>query len=135
MSQSLDQDEVAAAAPNIGPRRLAVDPRRPVLLNDREVVLRVVAGHVDIFAMETSGTRHHLFRGGVDEIVLDLHTACERSPSRLRIAAIAGRALGWDAQRTDEEIESVVEQLSSRNQMRFERMRETSTSAVSTTSS
>jgi hypothetical protein len=92
MSNSLDKDEFSAAAPiaSLGRRRLAVDPRRPILLNDRDEVLRVITGHVDIFAMETSGTRHHLFRVEAGEIVLDLHTACEQSPGRLHIVAIGG---------------------------------------------
>ena len=92
MSNSLDKDEFSAAAPIASPgrRRLAVDPRRPILLNDRDEVLRVITGHVDVFAMETSGTRHHLFRVEAGEIVLDLHTACEQSPGRLHIVAIGG---------------------------------------------
>jgi len=43
MSNSLDKDEFSAAAPiasRVG--ALAVDPRRPVLLNDRDEVLRVI---------------------------------------------------------------------------------------------
>jgi glycerol-3-phosphate dehydrogenase len=47
-----------------------------------------------------------------------------------RIATVAGRALGWDARRTEEEIDSVVEQLSDRNQMRLERSSETSTPRI-----
>ena len=92
MSNSLDHDEFSAAAPiaSLGRRRLAADPRRPILLNDRDEVLRVITGHVDIFAMEASGTRHHLFRVEAGEIVLDLHTACEQSPGRLHIVAIGG---------------------------------------------
>jgi glycerol-3-phosphate dehydrogenase len=47
-----------------------------------------------------------------------------------RVATVAGRALGWDAQRTGAEIDGVVEQLSNRNQMRFERVPEASTTEV-----
>jgi glycerol-3-phosphate dehydrogenase len=47
-----------------------------------------------------------------------------------RIAGIAGPALGWDAQRTRDEIDGVVEQLSERNQMRFQRMPEASASEL-----
>jgi hypothetical protein len=50
MSNSLDQDEFSAAAPiaRLARRRLAADPRRPILLNDRDEMLRVITGHVDI---------------------------------------------------------------------------------------
>ncbi|WP_456710039.1 NHLP bacteriocin export ABC transporter permease/ATPase subunit [Bradyrhizobium sp. USDA 4452] len=69
---------------------MAIDPRHPILLNERDEVLEVRAGHVDIFAVEKDGVRHHLLRCEIGEIILDLHTACERSAIELRIVAIGG---------------------------------------------
>jgi NHLM bacteriocin system ABC transporter ATP-binding protein len=74
-------------------QRVSLDPRHPVLLNDRNFVLEVVAGYVDVFAVEagtTNGMRHHLFRLEPGEIILDLHTACETSRTGLQIVAIGG---------------------------------------------
>jgi NHLM bacteriocin system ABC transporter ATP-binding protein len=92
MSNSFARDEFDAAMPilGLGQRRLAIDPRRPLLLSDRAEVLQVVAGYVDIFAVEASGTRHYLFRVATGEIVLDLDTACEQFSGRLHIVAIGG---------------------------------------------
>ncbi|OKO71620.1 ABC transporter [Bradyrhizobium sp. NAS96.2] len=71
-------------------RRTAIDPRHPVLLNERDHALEVSAGHIDIFAVETDGVRHHLLRCEIGEVILDLHTACERSAIRLQIVAVGG---------------------------------------------
>jgi NHLM bacteriocin system ABC transporter ATP-binding protein len=92
MSNPLANDASSAVAPiaHRGPRSLAIDPRHPILLNDREEVLEVRAGHVDIFAVETGGARHHLFRVEPGELILDLHTACEKSSGRLRVFAVGG---------------------------------------------
>ncbi|WP_298362667.1 NHLP bacteriocin export ABC transporter permease/ATPase subunit [uncultured Bradyrhizobium sp.] len=92
MSDPLAKDEFATVRPIAAPgsRRVAIDPRHPILLDERDQVLEVSAGHVDIFAVETGGVRHHLFRCEVGEIILDLHAACERSASRLQIVAVGG---------------------------------------------
>lgn len=92
MSDPLAKDEYATGRPIAapGPHRVAIDPRRPILLDERDQVLEVSTGHVDIFAVEAGGVRHHLFRCEVGEIILDLHTACERSASRLQIVAVGG---------------------------------------------
>src|SRR5215467_16288793 len=95
MSDSLRNDNFPRAALPDGARgRMLLDPRHPLLLDDREQVLGVRAGHVDIFAIEREGAnemrRHFLFRVGVGEIILDLHTACAQSESRLQIVAVGG---------------------------------------------
>jgi NHLM bacteriocin system ABC transporter ATP-binding protein len=68
--------------------RTALDARRPMLLSDHEQVLQVAAGHVDLFAVQPTGTRQHLFRVETGESILDLHNACETSGSRLQIIAV-----------------------------------------------
>ncbi|WP_420970787.1 NHLP bacteriocin export ABC transporter permease/ATPase subunit [Bradyrhizobium sp. B120] len=86
------RNEVVTARPTAAPaaRRAAIDPRHPILLNERDQALEVSAGHVDIFAVETDGVRHHLLRCEIGEVLLDLHTACERSAIRLQIVAVGG---------------------------------------------
>jgi hypothetical protein len=68
--------------------RTALDARRPMLLGDHEHVLQVAAGHADLFAVQPTGTRQHLFRVEAGESILDLHNACETSGSRLQIVAV-----------------------------------------------
>lgn len=69
-------------------QRTTLDARRPMLLSDHEHVLQVAAGHVDLFAVQPTGTRQHLFRVENGECILDLHNACETSGSRLQIIAV-----------------------------------------------
>ncbi|MCC8956042.1 NHLP bacteriocin export ABC transporter permease/ATPase subunit [Bradyrhizobium sp. Pear77] len=92
MSNPVAKDEFSTERPiaSSGPRRVAIDPRHPILLNERDQVLEVSAGHVDIFAVETCGVRHHMFRCEVGEVILDLHTACERSAMQLKVVAVGG---------------------------------------------
>jgi NHLM bacteriocin system ABC transporter ATP-binding protein len=95
MSDSLPNDNSSAAAAPGGPRgRILLDPRHPLLLDDREQVLGVKAGHVDVFAVEKEGAnemrRHFLFRLEASEIILDLHTAAAQSGSPLQIVAVGG---------------------------------------------
>jgi hypothetical protein len=72
--------------------RVLLDPRHPRLLDDREQVLEVKAGHVDVFAVDAGSPhdrrRHHLFRIEAGEIILDLQTACRGK--RLQIVAVGG---------------------------------------------
>ena len=68
--------------------RTALDARHPMLLSDHEHVLQVAAGHVDLFAVQPTGTRQHLFRVETGEGILDLHNACETSGNRLQIIAV-----------------------------------------------
>jgi NHLM bacteriocin system ABC transporter ATP-binding protein len=92
MSNSLANDNAQQAAGP--PGRTLLDPRHPLLLDDREQVLVVRAGYVDIFAIEKDGAnemrRHFLFRLEVGEIILELHTASVQSGDRLQIVAIGG---------------------------------------------
>ncbi|BAL78501.1 NHLP bacteriocin export ABC transporter permease/ATPase subunit [Bradyrhizobium cosmicum] len=61
------------------PIELALDSRRPILLDHHGWVLEIVAGHVDIFAVDVGdggyGGRHHLFRVESGDIVPDLPSA------------------------------------------------------------
>ena len=72
--------------------RVLLDPRRPRLLDDRDNVLEVKAGHADIFVIDAlnpdDAHRRHLFRIETGEIVLDLQTAC--GGGRLQIVAVGG---------------------------------------------
>jgi hypothetical protein len=94
MSDSLPNDNSPQAVPGSPPGRMLLDPRHPLLLDDREQVLWVREGHVDIFAIEKESAnemrRHFLFRAGMGEIILDLHTACAQSGGRLHIVAVGG---------------------------------------------
>jgi NHLM bacteriocin system ABC transporter ATP-binding protein len=68
------------------------DPRRPRLLDDRDNVFEVKAGHVDIFVIDAlnpdDAHRRHLFRIETGDIALDLQTAC--GGGRLQIVAVGG---------------------------------------------
>jgi NHLM bacteriocin system ABC transporter ATP-binding protein len=71
-------------------QQILLDPRRPRLLDDREQVLMVKAGHVDVFVIAADMRRRHLFRVEAGEIILDLHTACASSAGALQIIAVGG---------------------------------------------
>jgi NHLM bacteriocin system ABC transporter ATP-binding protein len=91
MSDGLTSDAPPNDTASGGPsERMSLDPRHPRLLDDREQVLAVKAGHVDIFAVEGDMRRRHLFRVEAGEIILDLHTACANSGARLQIVAVGG---------------------------------------------
>jgi NHLM bacteriocin system ABC transporter ATP-binding protein len=70
--------------------RVLLDPRHPRLLDDRDRVLKVKAGHVDIFAVADDLRRRHLFRVEANDIILDLHTACANTRGGLQIVAVGG---------------------------------------------
>jgi NHLM bacteriocin system ABC transporter ATP-binding protein len=75
--------------------RLALDARKPVLLDHREHVLQITSGHVDIFAVCTSnsnagGARHHLFRVESGGILLDLVDAADVADFQTQIIAVGG---------------------------------------------
>jgi NHLM bacteriocin system ABC transporter ATP-binding protein len=85
-------DHDAAICP---PTRIALDGRHPKLLDHREHVLQVTSGHVDVFAVSsiggsTEGARHHLFRIGSGEILLDLPEALDSSGARIPVIAVGG---------------------------------------------
>src|SRR5271154_3237908 len=49
------------------PAPIALESRRPLAIDDAVLVLRVVRGHVDLFAVDqldgvSTGRRHHMFR-------------------------------------------------------------------------
>jgi len=79
--------EAAFRAPCVG---MPLDPRHPRLLDDREQVLAVKAGHVDIFAVVGDMRRRHLFRLEAGEIILDLQTACANGRDGFQIVAVGG---------------------------------------------
>ena len=75
--------------------RIVLDARHPRLLDHREHVLEVVAGHVDIFAVNpldgnSQGARHHLFRIEHGEVILDLQEAGDSAGRRPQIIAVGG---------------------------------------------
>jgi NHLM bacteriocin system ABC transporter ATP-binding protein len=72
------------------PQPILLDPRHPRLLDDREQVLAVKAGHVDVFAVASDMRRRHLFRVEAGEIILDLHTGCANSAGQFQIVAVGG---------------------------------------------
>jgi NHLM bacteriocin system ABC transporter ATP-binding protein len=86
-------DHEAAVCP---PTRIALDGRHPKLLDHREHVLQVTSGHVDVFAVSpigdsAEGARHHLFRIGSGEILLDLQEeALDSSDTPLPVIAVGG---------------------------------------------
>jgi NHLM bacteriocin system ABC transporter ATP-binding protein len=77
------------------PARLALDARRPRLLDHREHVLQVTAGHVDVFAARmpessTVGARHHLFRVETGGILLDLQNTAAVTGFGTQVIAVGG---------------------------------------------
>ncbi len=76
-----------------------LDGRRPILLDHHGHVLEVVAGHLDIFAVDVEdgeyGSRHHLFRLESGDVVPDL-PALETSAGH----AVRFIAVGTDGTRT-----------------------------------
>ena len=88
----MSRDEHARGQTQDGPRdRLSLDPRIPKLLDDRQHMLEVKAGYVDVFAVDASkaeGRRLHLFRVETGGVILDLHPADAASEAALRIVAV-----------------------------------------------
>lgn len=81
------------------PVDMALDGRRPVLLDHRGHVLEVIAGHLDIFAVDVDdgeyGSRHHLFRIESGDVIPDLQalaTSAARSVSFIAVGTDATRA-------------------------------------------
>jgi NHLM bacteriocin system ABC transporter ATP-binding protein len=73
------------------PVGIVLDARQPKLLDQREHVLQVTKGHVDVFAVSASaddapGARHYLFRVERGGVLLDL----DRAESPTRIIAVGG---------------------------------------------
>jgi ATP-binding cassette subfamily C protein len=72
-----------------GPVDMALDGRRPVLLDHHGHVLEVVAGHVDIFAVEVEdgeyGSRYHVFRIESGDVVPDLPVSAGRGISFIAV--------------------------------------------------
>ena len=83
---------VGSAEPPID---VTLDGRKPILLDHHGYVFEVVAGHLDIFAVDFDegeyGIRHHLFRIESGDIVADLP----------QIAGSAGRGASFIAVGTE----------------------------------
>jgi NHLM bacteriocin system ABC transporter ATP-binding protein len=98
MNESILQQTPAAAEQEPAacmPTRIVLDSRHPKLLDHREHVLQVVAGHVDLFAVSlvdgrTDGARHHLFRVESGEVILGLQETADRSGTRIQVIAVGG---------------------------------------------
>lgn len=77
------------------PGEMALDGRRPIVLDHHGHVFEIVAGHADIFAVEVrdgrSGSRHHLFRIERGDIIPDLPGFPARSPDGLRFIAVGAQ--------------------------------------------
>jgi NHLM bacteriocin system ABC transporter ATP-binding protein len=78
-------------------QRVALDSRRPLMLDDRRSVLRVTAGYVDLFAVPIvedgggAGARHHLVRIDSGEIVLGLPFTDAEEPTQIGVLAVGGQ--------------------------------------------
>jgi NHLM bacteriocin system ABC transporter ATP-binding protein len=86
----IDQEAAASL-----PARIAFDGRHPKLLDHRGYVLKVLAGHVDVFAVRifegsTEGARHHLFRIESGELLLDLQETVDGSGTGIHVIAVGG---------------------------------------------
>lgn len=93
MSDHLSEDEGSHGQDAGQYGQLFLDPRIPKLLNDREHVLDVKAGYVDVFAIDTVKAergRLHLFRVEPGGILLDLHRAGADCKTSLQIVAVGG---------------------------------------------
>lgn len=80
-------------------QRIALDSRRPLLLNHHGYVLQVAAGHVDLFAVpstETAGARRHLFRVETGELIVDLPEDSDQTTESIQVIAVG--SLGAEAQ-------------------------------------
>ena len=87
-STSWAQTHGAAAGedPAVRPlQRIVLDSRHPKLLDHRGLVLQVVSGHVDLFAVGLEGARRHLFRVETGGIVLNLP-----GTDRVQVIAVGG---------------------------------------------
>ncbi len=78
-----------------GPARIPLDSRRPHRLDSRTDALRVVAGHVEVFAMETApggaaGARHHLFRVETGGVLLGFPGPDAEEAGGVAILAVGG---------------------------------------------
>ena len=76
--------------------RLPLDGRRPYALDDCGRALRVIRGHVDLFAVpiaeDHASTRRHLCRVEKDEIILGLPVAAvDGEARRIRVLAVGGQ--------------------------------------------
>jgi ATP-binding cassette subfamily C protein len=92
---------MADQAGNVRPvGHIVFDGRYPKLLDHREHVLQITAGHVDVFAVRlvegnTEGARRHLFRAEAGEIIFDLHESFNHLG--IAIEAVAARSPGAEA--------------------------------------
>ena len=73
--------------------RVTFDGRHPKLLDHRDHVLRVTAGHLDIFAVGNDesgagGPRHPLFRVESNELLLDLQSGFSSSDLPIQVLAV-----------------------------------------------
>lgn len=77
------------------PQTVALDGRRPRLLDHERSVLQVASGHVDLFAVllkdgHIETARHHLLRVGSGEIIPDLPAHESPGGARLQIIGVGG---------------------------------------------
>ena len=93
----LRQTDLVAAIEQTMPaaERVALDPRRPLVLDRRGRAMRLLSGHVDLFAVSVASgkpetARHHLLRIEPGEIFADLLDTTDASEIQLIGVAGAG---------------------------------------------
>jgi NHLM bacteriocin system ABC transporter ATP-binding protein len=97
MTDSIDHIVSAAGlvAALESPGEIALDGRRPILLDHHGQVFEIVAGHADVFAINVtdgkSGSRHHLFRIARGDVIPDLPGYPASSPDGLRFIAVGAQ--------------------------------------------
>jgi NHLM bacteriocin system ABC transporter ATP-binding protein len=72
---------------------VALESHRPLPINDVDLVLHVVRGYVDLFAVRESvsgepSRRHHLFRVEQDAVVFGLPGICDTSGNSMTVIAV-----------------------------------------------
>ena len=93
-------------SPAGSPVEVAMDGRRPMLLDHHGYVFQMTSGHADIFAVDAPkgrpGARHHLFRVESGDIVPDLPRAVDPAGDGLYFVAVGAEGSRASISRRDE---------------------------------
>jgi len=93
-------------SPAGSPVEVAMDGRRPMLLDHHGYVFEMTSGHADIFAVDAPkgrpGARHHLFRVESGDIVPDLPRLVDPSGDGLYFVAVGAEGSQASISRRDE---------------------------------
>ncbi|WP_051389561.1 NHLP bacteriocin export ABC transporter permease/ATPase subunit [Bradyrhizobium sp. Ec3.3] len=87
--------EIAPRRPGTASAPVALESHRPLPINDVDLVLHVVSGYVDLFAVRESGNgapsrRHHLFRVEQGAVIFGLPTIGDGNGTSLSVIAVGG---------------------------------------------